>query len=114
MRLIARGRFDEGLHFARNFDLDDQLLYTAKANRLSLELSVWANTKPEQISGKFKDFIDTLDCITELRFVVESCLKCAPTTVEYIRSSLSYARKRLNLIKNKVSWFKLKTKNNLA
>ncbi|EFX79172.1 hypothetical protein DAPPUDRAFT_304960 [Daphnia pulex] len=100
-RLIARGRFDEGLHFAQNFDLDMQLVYTAKATRLSHELSVWANAKPEVISGKFKDFIDTVDCITELRFVVESCLKCAPTTVEYIRSSLSYARKRLNLNKNK-------------
>ncbi|XP_046647799.1 uncharacterized protein LOC124337829 [Daphnia pulicaria] len=40
-RLIARGRFDEGLHFARNFDLDVQLVYTAKATCLSQELSVW-------------------------------------------------------------------------
>ena len=101
-RLIARGKFEEGLHFARNFDLDTQLVYTAKATCLSQELSVWANTKPEFVSGKYQEFMKTLDSITELRFVVECCLKYAPSSVDYIRSSLAYARKRLDCCKNKV------------
>lgn len=101
-RLIARGKFEEGLRFAGNFHLDPQVVYIAKATRLSQELSIWANTKPELIPTKYQEFLDTLDCITELRFVVECCLKYAPSSVEYIRGSLKYARKRLETCKNKV------------
>ncbi|KAK4002762.1 hypothetical protein OUZ56_004564 [Daphnia magna] len=100
-RFIARGNFEEGLRFAHNFNLDIQQVYTAKATQLSHELSIWANTKPEVIPSKHLDLIDTLDCITELRFVVECCLKCAPTSVDYIRNFLNYARKRISLSKNK-------------
>lgn len=102
--MIARGRFDEGLHFARNFDLDVQLVYTAKAKCLAQELSVWAHTKQDLIAGKYREFIETLDCINDMRFVVECCLKFAPATVQMIRSTLTYARKRLNSSKTKVSF----------
>ena len=101
-RLIARGKFDEGLCFADNFGLDSQIVYTAKATRLSQDLQKWSNTKPELHEGKYKDFIETLDFIKDIRFVVECCLKFAPSSIDFIRDSLAYARKRLNLSKNKV------------
>jgi len=101
-RLIARGKFEEGLCFADNFGLDSQIVYTAKATRLSQDLQKWSNTKPELHEGKYKDFIETLDFIKDIRFVVECCLKFAPSSIDFIRDSLAYARKRLNLSKNKV------------
>ena len=102
-RLIARGRFDEGLRFAQNFGLDDQMVYVPKATKLAEELSIWSNTKPETYASKYDDFLATLDSIKELRFVVECCLKFAPPEVEFIRSILCYARKRLSSSKNKVT-----------
>ena len=96
-RLIARGKFEEGLNFARNFNLDGQLVYTAKATVLTHELSVWANTKQELIAAKYQEWIATLECITDIWFVVECCLKFAPSSVKFIRDSLSYVRRRLNL-----------------
>ena len=98
-RLIARGKFEEGLNFARNFNLDPQLVYTAKATHLTQQLSVWANTEEELLDGKYDEWQATLDCITDMRFVVECCLKFAPSRVQFIRNSLSYARKRLDLYK---------------
>ena len=82
--------------------MDSQIVYTAKATRLSHDLQKWSNTKPELHEGKYKDFIETLDFIKDIRFVVECCLKFAPSSIDFIRDSLAYARKRLNLSKNKV------------
>ena len=76
-----------------------QQVYAAKATRLMQELSTWADTKPELLDGKYKEGIATLDCITDMSFVVECCLKFTPSSVDFLRESLRYARKRLNLHK---------------
>ena len=99
-RLIARRKFDEGLNFARNFNLDGQLVHTARATHLTQQLSVWSTAITEELlDAKYEEWQATLDCITDIRFIVECCLKFAPSRVEFIRNSLAYARKRLDLYK---------------
>ena len=96
-RLVTRGRFEEALTFARNFNLEVQEVYLAKASGLMQELSTWADTKTELLPDKYQDWIRTLNSITDINFVVECCLKFAPKSVDQLRDSLGYARKRLNL-----------------
>lgn len=81
------------------------MIYVAKATRLAQELSIWSNTKCDVYTSKYNDIIVTLDSVKELRFVVECCLKFAPPEVDYIRSTLAYARTRLNSSKTKVNFY---------
>ena len=69
--MVSRGKFTEALTFARNFDLDMQQVYAAKASYLKDQLSIWGHTEAELLDEKYRDWKATLDCLTDINFVVE-------------------------------------------
>ncbi|EDO42982.1 predicted protein [Nematostella vectensis] len=91
-RLLHKGKFDEAEKFARQFNLDEELVFKVKANSLFDTLSKSSG------QGGESSLLQLQECLSKIKedeYVVESCLQALAPTLEDTFNILSYARKRV-------------------
>ncbi|XP_078352521.1 kinetochore-associated protein 1-like isoform X2 [Oculina patagonica] len=101
-RLLHKQKFDEAERFARQFNLDIELVYKVKANWLLDKVSPWSY---ENNHGQENDALEGFslaklkDCLAQIKddeYVCRCCLQAALPSLEETFDLLSYARKRIS------------------
>ncbi|KAJ7374444.1 Kinetochore-associated protein 1 [Desmophyllum pertusum] len=98
-RLLHKQKFDEAERFARQFNLDIELVYKVKANWLLDQVSPWSY---ENNQGALEGFsLSKLkNCLAQIKdddYVCRCCLQAALPSLEETFDLLSYARKRISI-----------------
>jgi len=112
-RLLHKQKFDEAERFAKQFNLDVELVYKVKANWLLDKVSPWSyENNYGQENGALEGFsLSKLkDCLTQIKddeYISRCCLQAALPSLEETFDLLSYARKRVSQFKPPVSTSKI-------
>ncbi|XP_072031588.1 kinetochore-associated protein 1-like [Amphiura filiformis] len=94
-RLLHKKKFDEAEKFAHQFQLDVELVYQVKTSCILEKVSPWTNYPAEDGPSICEELKTCLNKITDISFVIESCLQATLPTFETMYDLLQYAKQRL-------------------
>ncbi|KAK3751477.1 hypothetical protein QZH41_009193 [Actinostola sp. cb2023] len=92
-RLLHKHQFDAAARFAKQFNLDIELVYKVRANTLLDKVSQWTSNH-DQNDFNFGELKECLSKIKEDEYVINCCLQAVLPTIEETYTTLRYARER--------------------
>ncbi|KAG1667398.1 Kinetochore-associated protein 1 [Nymphon striatum] len=104
MQLLHKRKFTEAEDFAQTFSLDLQMIYKARINYLLESLSPWRidSLQMDEVNDFHNQMMSCLGKITDINFIVESCIRTCLSTIDETRSVLVYAQQVLKKDANKL------------
>ena len=93
-RLIKRAKFSEALSFAQSFNLEPEPVYMAQAASLVTRLSPWKveGKQEEDCDSLLKELTTCLANMSNLDYVIETCVKAALPSIKATKQLLLFAR----------------------
>lgn len=93
-RLIKRAKFTEALSFAQSFNLEPEPVFMAQAASLVTRLSPWKleGKREEDSDMILKELMTCLGKMSNLDYVIETCVTAALPTIKTTRQLLLFAR----------------------
>eukprot|EP00795_Rhopilema_esculentum_P003310 gene3310-1645_t len=99
MRLLHKQKFDQAIEFAKQYNLDVELVYCVKVSAILNQLEPWGRSGPktdEEYEDSIKELKKCLDRITDTSQIINYCIDATLRTFDATFDLLKYAKKRLD------------------